>query len=137
MEELGLLPRGTKRPRMYTVQAEGCQPIVRAFQAGEKFAAEHLGAQTRASGLRVPKAIGDFIMLDALRTSGGGAVAIPDADMISATREVGAAEGIFPAPEGAACYAAMKTLVAAGQIRPDESVVIFNTGTGLKYLECY
>ncbi len=137
MEELGLLPRGTKRPRMYTVQAEGCQPIVRAFRAGEKFAAEHLGAQTRASGLRVPKAIGDFIMLDALRTSGGGAVAIPDADMISATREVGAAEGIFPAPEGAACYAALKVLVAAGQIRPDESVVIFNTGTGLKYLECY
>ncbi|PAW66943.1 MAG: threonine synthase [Opitutia bacterium Tous-C1TDCM] len=137
MEELGLLPRGTKRPRMYTVQADGCQPIVRAFHAGEKFAAEHLGAQTRASGLRVPKAIGDFIMLDALRTSGGGAVAIPDADMISATREVGAAEGIFPAPEGAACYAALKTLVAAGQIRPEETVVIFNTGTGLKYLECY
>ncbi|HEY1107571.1 MAG TPA: threonine synthase, partial [Opitutaceae bacterium] len=69
MEQLGLLPAGTKRPRMYTVQAAGCQPIVRAFQAGEKFAAEHLGAHTRASGLRVPKAIGDFLMLDALRAS--------------------------------------------------------------------
>ena len=135
MEQLGWI--GSKRPRMYTVQATGCQPIVRAFQSGEKFAAEHLGAQTKASGLRVPKAIGDFIMLDALRKSGGGAVAIPDHDMITCTKEVGAAEGVFPAPEGAACYAAMKQLLAAGQIRPEESVVLFNTSTGLKYLECY
>lgn len=135
MEQLGWI--GSKRPRMYTVQADGCQPIVRAFQSGEKFAAEHLGAQTKASGLRVPKAIGDFIMLDALRKSGGGAVAIPDADMITGTKEVGAAEGIFPAPEGAACYAALKQLLAGGQIRPDETVVLFNTSTGLKYLECY
>jgi threonine synthase len=135
MEQLGWI--GTKRPRMFTVQAEGCQPIVRAFAAGEKFAAEHVGAATRASGLRVPKAIGDFLMLDALRRSGGGAVAVSDADMISATREVGAAEGIFPAPEGAACYAALKQLLAAGRVQPSESVVLFNTGTGLKYLECY
>ena len=122
---------------MFTVQATGCQPIVRAFQSGDKFAAEHLGATTRASGLRVPKAIGDFLMLDALRTSRGGAIAVSDEQMIAATREVGAAEGIFPAPEGAACYAALKTLLAAGTIRPDESVVLFNTSTGLKYLECY
>ncbi len=137
MEELGLLPRGTRRPRMFSVQAEGCQPIVRAFQSGERFAAEHLGAHTQASGLRVPKAIGDFLMLDALRASGGGAIAVPDAEMIACTREVGAAEGIFPAPEGAACYAALKRLLAAGQVAPDETVVLFNTSTGLKYLECY
>lgn len=135
MEQLGWI--GAKRPRMFTVQADGCQPIVRAFAAGEKFAAEHLGAATKASGLRVPKAIGDFLMLDALRRSGGGAVAVSDAAMIAATREVGAAEGIFPSPEGAACYAALKELLAAGRVHPSESVVLFNTGTGLKYLECY
>src|SRR5882724_10792525 len=76
MERMGWI--GTKRPRMFTVQATGCQPIVRAFESGEKFAAEHIGAQTKASGLRVPKAIGDFIMLDALRQSHGGAIAVPD-----------------------------------------------------------
>jgi len=135
LEQLGWI--GSKRPRMFTVQADGCQPVVRAFQAGEQFAAEHTGAHTRASGLRVPKAIGDFLMLGALRKSGGGAIAIPDEDMITCTREVGAAEGVFPAPEGAACYAALKTLLAAGTIRPEESTVLFNTSTGLKYLECY
>jgi threonine synthase len=137
MEKLGWIGVGSKRPRMFTVQATGCQPIVRAFESGEKFAAEHLHAATKASGLRVPKAIGDFIMLDALRRSGGGAIAVPDEEMIACTREVGAAEGVFPAPEGAACYAAMKHLLAAEKIRPDESVVLFNTSTGLKYLECY
>jgi threonine synthase len=135
MEELGWV--GAKRPRMFTVQASGCQPIVRAFQSGEKFAAEHVGAHTRASGLRVPKAIGDFIMLDALRESGGGAIAVTDEEMISSTREVGAAEGVFVAPEGAACYAALKQLLATKTISPDESTVLFNTSTGLKYLECY
>jgi threonine synthase len=135
MEKLGWI--GSARPRMFTVQADGCQPIVRAFAAGEKFAAEHLHATTRASGLRVPKAIGDFLMLDALRTSRGGAVAVPDDAMIACTREVGALEGVFVAPEGAACYAALKTLLAAGTVQPEESVVLFNTSTGLKYLECY
>jgi len=137
MEKLGLLAPGTKRPRMFTVQATGCQPIVRAFESGEKFAAEHVHAHTRASGLRVPKAIGDFIMLDALRTSGGGAIAVSDDEMIACTKEVGAAEGVFPAPEGAACYAALKQLLATKKISPAESVVLFNTSTGLKYLECY
>ena len=135
MEQLGWID--SRRPRMYSVQAEGCQPIVRAFVAGDKFAAEHTGAHTRASGLRVPKAIGDFIMLDALRKSGGGAIAVTDEEMIASTREVGSAEGIFVAPEGAACYAALKALLAAGAIRADESIVLFNTSTGLKYLECY
>ena len=122
---------------MFTVQASGCQPIVRAFERGEKLAAEHLQAHTKASGLRVPKAIGDFIMIDALRNSGGGAVAVPDEDMIACTKEVGAAEGVFPAPEGAACQAALKQLLAAKKVRADETVVLFNTSTGLKYLDCY
>jgi threonine synthase len=135
MEKLGWV--GSKRPRMFTVQASGCQPIVRAFKSGEKFAAEHVGAHTKASGLRVPKAIGDFIMLDALHRSGGGAIAVTDEEMISSTREVGAAEGVFVAPEGAACYAALKQLLAEKTISPDESTVLFNTSTGLKYLECY
>ncbi len=135
MEKMGWI--GSKRPRMYSVQADGCQPIVRAFNAGEKFAAEHLGAATRASGLRVPKAVGDFIMLDLLRKSGGGAIAISDEEMIACTREVGSAEGVFTAPEGGACYAALKHLLAAKTITPDETVVVFNTGSGLKYLECF
>ena len=138
MEELGWLgTNARKRPRMFTVQATGCQPIVRAYQQGDKFAAEHLNAHTKASGLRVPKAIGDFIMLDALRASGGGAVAVTDEEMIASTKEVGAAEGVFPAPEGAACYAAMKTLLVEKKVRAEETVVLFNTSTGLKYLECY
>ena len=135
MQKLGWI--GAERPRMYTVQATGCQPIVRAFEQGDKFAAEHLHAHTKASGLRVPKAIGDFIMLDALRTSGGGAVAVSDDDMIACTKEVGAAEGVFPAPEGAACYAALKSLLGSNRVKPSETVVLFNTSTGLKYLECY
>jgi threonine synthase len=135
MERLGWI--GPKRPRMFSVQASGCQPIVRAFHAGDKFAAEHLGATTKASGLRVPKAIGDFIMLDILRRSGGGAVAVTDGEMIACVREVGAAEGLFVAPEGAATYAALKHLIAAKAVRADESVVLFNTGAGVKYLECF
>ncbi len=135
MERLGWI--GPKRPRMFTVQASGCQPIVRAFHAGEKFAAEHLGATTKASGLRVPKAIGDFIMLDILHKSGGGAVAVTDEEMIASVREVGSAEGLFVAPEGAATYSALKQLLKAGTVKPDESVVLFNTGAGVKYLECF
>jgi threonine synthase len=135
MEKLGWI--GQKRPRMFTVQAQGCQPIVRAFESGATSAAEHVGAHTKASGLRVPKAIGDFLMLEALRKSGGGAIAVADDDMISSTREMGAAEGVFAAPECAACYVALKQLLQSGVIRPEESTVLFNTSTGLKYLECY
>ncbi len=135
MERLGWI--GPKRPRMFTVQAEGCAPIVRAFHAGDRFAAEFPNAHTRASGLRVPRAIGDFLMLDALRISGGGAIAVSDEAMLTATRELGAAEGLFAAPEGAACYAALKVLVRDGIVRPDERTVLFNTGSGLKYLECF
>jgi threonine synthase len=135
MERMGWI--GAQRPRMFSIQASGCQPIVRAFIAGEKIAAEHVGATTKASGLRVPKAIGDFIMLDILRNSNGGAVAVTDDEMIAAVREVGAAEGLFAAPEGAATYAGLKRLLANGTVRREESIVLFNTGAGVKYLECF
>jgi len=135
MEQMGWI--GSARPRMYSIQAEGCAPIVTAFKNGEKFATEFPNAHTKASGLRVPKAIGDFIMLDAIRKSGGEGVAIADDDMIKHVREVGGYEGVFMAPEGGACAAALSQLKAAGKIKPDETVVLFNTGTGLKYLECF
>jgi threonine synthase len=135
METLGWI--GKKRPRMFSVQATGCAPIVRAFEDGKSSANEFPNAHTRASGLRVPKAIGDFLMLNILRQSGGGAVAVDDEEMIRVTREVGSSEGLFVAPEGAACFAALKSLHAADQIRAGERVVIFNTGSGIKYLDCY
>ena len=135
MEKLGWID--SKRPRMFSVQASGCAPIVRAFEAGEKFAAEFPNAHTTASGLRVPKAIGDFLMLNILRDSKGGAIAIDDADMIRAVREVGSKEGLFVAPEGAACFVALKRLRAFGMIEPGERVVIFNTGSGIKYLDLF
>jgi threonine synthase len=135
MEALGWID--AKRPRMYSVQASGCAPIVRAFEAGAGHAAEFANAQTCASGLRVPKAIGDFLMLRILRQSGGGAIAITDHDIIRVTRELGAAEGLFVGPEGAACFAALPLLIDSGQIKRDENVVIFNTGSGIKYLDCY
>src|SRR5437763_2405101 len=135
MEALGWIDG--KRPRMYSVQASGCAPIVRAFEAGADHAVEFPNAQTRAAGLRVPKAIGDFLMLRILRDSGGGAIAIDDDEMIRVTPDVGGAEGLFIAPEGAACFAALRSLIKSGKIKLDEQVVVFNTGSGIKYLECY
>jgi threonine synthase len=135
MEELGWIP--SQRPRMVAVQAAGCCPIVTAFEKHERFANEHHNAATKASGLRVPKAIGDFLILDAIRASRGAAVAVSDDEMLEASREIGHLEGVFVAPEGGACYAALKNLRASGDIQPTESVVLFNTGSGLKYLECF
>jgi threonine synthase len=135
MEEMGWI--GKKRPRMVTVQAEGCAPIVRAFEEGQRFAAEFPNAATVASGLRVPRAIGDFLILDALRASGGTAIAVTDEELLSATREIGAAEGIFVAPEGAACLPALKVLVDAGEVKSGDRVALFNTGAGIKYLESF
>jgi len=135
MEALGWI--GKKRPRMFAVQAAGCAPIVRAFERGENSAAEFPDAHTLASGLRVPKAIGDFLMLDILRRSNGGAVAIDDEEMIHVGRDVGSKEGLFVCPEGAACFAALKSLRSAGKIASGERVIIFNTGSGIKYLDCY
>jgi threonine synthase len=135
METLGWIK--TQRPRMFSVQAAGCAPIVNGFEIGAEYAAEFANAQTCASGLRVPKAVGDFLMLRILRESAGGAIAIADSEMIRVTRKIGAAEGLFVAPEGAACFAALPALIESGQIKREEHVVIFNTGSGIKYLECY
>jgi threonine synthase len=135
MQQMGWI--GSKRPRMISVQSSGCAPIVRAFENGERFAAEFENATTVASGLRVPKAIGDFLILDALRASGGEAVAVDDEELIAAVGEIGSAEGIFAAPEGAACLSALRKLTQQGKINEGETVVIFNTGSGVKYLEAF
>jgi len=135
MERLGWI--GSRRPRMVTVQAEGCAPIVKAFAAGASAGADVPDAHTVASGLRVPKAVGDFIMLDILRKSGGTAISVTDSELVAAVKEIGAAEGIFAAPEGAACLPALRTLIKRGEIEKDERIVLFNTGTGVKYLEVF
>lgn len=122
---------------MVTVQAEGCAPIVKAFESGATTGADVPDAHTVAAGLRVPKAVGDFIMLDILRKSGGTAVSVTDDELIAAVKEIGAAEGIFTAPEGAACLPALKKLIDRGEVDRNERVVLFNTGTGVKYLEAF
>ena len=110
---------------------------MRAFEEGKRFADEFPNAQTTASGLRVPRAIGDFVILDALRSSGGTAVAVTDDELIAATREIGAVEGIFCAPEGAACLPALRKLLKDGFVKANELVVLFNTGAGVKYIESF
>jgi threonine synthase len=135
MEAMGWI--GPKRPRMVTVQAAGCAPIARAFHDGKRFADEFPNATTAASGLRVPKAIGDFLILDALRESHGTAIAVTDEELLAGTGEIGAAEGVFCAPEGGACLPALQKLLSSGAVSADERVVIFNTGAGVKYLECF
>lgn len=132
MERMGWI--GPERPRMISVQASGCAPIVRAWEQGTEYAEPWAGAHTYASGLRVPKAVGDFLMLDAIRTSGGAAIAVDDDEMRAWTPLVGADTGIFCAPEGAATAAAAARLRQSGAIRPDDEVVLFNTGSGLKYV---
>src|SRR5687767_3456731 len=133
MEAMGWI--GPERPRMISVQAAGCAPIVRAFEAGATHADEFPNAATVASGLRVPKAIGDFLILDALRASGGAAVAVSDEELLAAVGEIGRREGLFVAPEGAACLPAIRKLLERGEIERDEQVVLFNTGAGIKYIE--
>ncbi|HKG21491.1 MAG TPA: threonine synthase [Blastocatellia bacterium] len=135
MEQMGWLTG--HRPRMVSVQAEGCAPIVRGFAAGATSGAEIPDAHTVASGLRVPRAIGDFIMLDILRKSGGTAISVSDEELIEGVKEIGSSEGIFAAPEGGACLPALRRLVERGEVKPDERVLLFNTGSGLKYLEAF
>jgi threonine synthase len=135
METLGWT--SSKRPKMIAVQAEGCAPIVRAFEEGKPRSEFFNNAHTVASGLRVPKALGDFLVLDAVRQSGGRAVAVSDAEMLDAGVELASDEGLFVAPEGGACVAALKKLLASGFLKPEERIVIYNTGSGLKYLEAY
>ncbi len=135
MEQMGWI--GPDRPRMISVQSTTCAPIVRAFHAGERFADEFENAATVASGLRVPKAIGDFLIIDALHESGGTAIAVTDNELVDAVREIGSTEGVFTAPEGAACLPALRNLIEQGLVRRGETVIIFNTGAGVKYLECF
>jgi threonine synthase len=122
---------------MITVQAAGCAPIVRAFEAGERSAEPIQNATTIAAGLRVPKAIGDFLILDAIRDSGGTAIAVTDDELVEGAREMARTEGIFAAPEGGACVPAVRKLVERGDIKPDEKVVLFNTGSGIKYIDVF
>ncbi len=135
METLGWI--GQHRPKMIAVQAEGCQPVVRAFQEGAERSTFWDNASTLASGLRVPKPLGDFLMLRAVRDSGGTAVAVSDSALLDAGIQLAAEEGIFVAPEGAACVAAAQRLLAEGFLKADDKIVIYNTGSGLKYLEAY
>jgi threonine synthase len=132
MESLGWI--GAERPRMVSVQAEECAPIVRAWEAGAESAEPWQDARTYASGLRVPRAVGDFLILRALRESRGTAIAVPDAAMRDAVRMMGRTTGIFAAPEGGAVVAAAHRLAETGWLREDEEVVLFNTGSGLKYV---
>jgi threonine synthase len=134
LEELGWL-ESTKRPRMVAVQAEGCAPVIKAFHSGAEFCDFWLHAHTLASGLRVPKSFADALILQDLRASKGTAVAVSDEAILKAQRQLGRLEGIFAAPEGAATLAALHTLIEQKWIAPEERVVLFNTGSGLKYLE--
>lgn len=135
LEAIGWIPTGAKRPKMATVQADGCAPIVRAFERGADKAAPWEHASTVADGLRVPRAIGDFLILRALRESGGTALAVSDAQMVADMLAIGSLEGVSAAPEGGAALSAIRRLVAAGRIAHHETVVLFNTGGALKYLD--
>ena len=132
MAQLGWI--GIRRPRFVVVQSTGCAPIVRAFEASATRADRWENASTIAAGIRVPSAIGDYLVLQAVRESDGTAVAVTDAEILEAQAELGRLTGIFAAPEGAATYAAVKHLRGNGFLRGDERVVLFNTGMGLKYV---
>lgn len=134
LQAIGWLPSG-RMPRLIAVQAAGCAPIVRAWDAGEDVSQFFDGAQTLAAGLRVPKALGDFIVLRAVRQSGGVCIAVDDDEIIASLRRLGEREGLLICPEGAACVAALPHLLDRNAIEPDERVLILNTGTGLKYPE--
>ena len=135
LEQLGWI--GPKRPKMIAVQAEGCQPIVRAFEQDAEFSEFWQGAATVASGLRVPKALGDFLVLRAIRESGGTAIAVSDDDLMNASEELAAREGLFIAPEGGACLAAARKLRQSGFLSGKDRILIYNTGSGYKYLDVW
>ena len=135
LEELGWI--GKKRPKMISVQATGCAPITRAFAQHAEASEFWQNASTVASGLRVPKALGDFLVLRAVRDSGGTALSVTDADMMDAGIRLAETEGIFPAPEGGACVVAAERLRKEGFFGEQDRVVIYNTGSGYKYLEAY
>jgi threonine synthase len=134
LEELGWLDN-RKRPRMVSVQAEGCAPVVKAFEKGATFCDFWINAQTLASGLRVPKSFADHLILQDIYDSEGTAVAVSDEFILESQKQLASAEGIFAAPEGAATLAALKILVKQGWVHREENIVLFNTGSGLKYLD--
>ncbi len=133
LEAMGWI--GPERPKMIAVQSEGCAPLVRAFEEGRRDSDFWEGAQTLAGGIRVPKALGDFLVLDALYESGGRAVAVSDEQILEALRLVARTEGLFICPEGAACVAAVSSMIGDGHLDPADEIMIINTGTGLKYSE--
>jgi threonine synthase len=139
LEQLGWLgpKRPARRPKMIAVQAAGCAPVARAFERGEARSEFWPDAHTIAAGLRVPKALGDFLMLEAIRASGGTAIAVSDTEMLEAAIELASTEGIFAAPEGAACVAAVRRLIAGGLLKCGVRIVVFNTGSGYKYMEAW
>ncbi|PXA98072.1 threonine synthase [Nostoc sp. 3335mG] len=131
MEALGWI--GSKRPRMYAVQAEGCAPMVRAWQQGERHATRWEDAHTVAAGIRVPQAVGDFLILDAVRRSNGAALAVSDAAILQAVDDAARTDGLLLCPEGGATLAAWRDALAEGLVSPDDKVLLFNCATGLKY----
>ena len=131
LEELGWI--GSERPRMVSVQAAGCAPIPKAFDEGKEESEFWQGAETLAAGLRVPHALGDFLVLNAARESGGSALAVTDEEIMEGVGQIAREEGLFVCPEGAATFSALKHLIADGKVDKDEKVVLFNTGSGLKY----
>ena len=135
MEQMGWI--GSERPRMISVQAAGCAPIVRAYSAGDEHAEPWINAETIAAGLRVPAAVGDFLMLKAIRDSGGCALSVTDEELMASASKMAAAVGSFPAPEGAATLTALEKLVEQNLVSERDRVVLFNTGTGLKYIELF
>lgn len=135
MRQLGWVH--SKPPKMVSVQAAGCAPVVKAFEQGKPRCEPWSPATTRAAGLRVPQAIGDFLILEILRQSGGTAVAVTDEEMLAEARAMGRSEGLFVCPEGGATLAALKKLIRSGFVRASDEVVLFNTGSGLKYLHLF
>jgi len=135
MEELGLLERGIRRPRMVSVQAEGCAPITRAFEHGTRHAELWNDAHTIAPGIRVPVAVGDYLILDAVRQSGGTAISVSDEEILAALRDVARLDALLGSPESAATAAAARKLAASGWIKPDERVVLFYCGSGLMHTD--
>jgi threonine synthase len=135
LEQLGWI--GAKRPKMIAVQAEGCAPIVRAWDRKAEVSEFWEDASTLASGLRVPKALGDYLVLQAVRESGGTALAVTDAEMMRACEDLASHEGLFVAPEGGACIAALRKLRLSGFLRANDRILIYNTGSGYKYLEAW
>lgn len=134
LRDLGWL-RGGRLPRLVSCQSDGCAPIVRAFEGGQRFAELFPDAHTVASGLRVPAAVGDFMMLDAIRESGGKAVAGREARIVEWMRRAASLEGVSLCPESAVCLDCLGALVKTGEVRADEQVVVFNTGAAQKYPE--